>query len=265
MFLIIYLWLTFFINSLFLTFLISILATCVLNYAWMYFVYRRKKVKNRTRAQTQHLNQVMLQLKFMTHAATLAFFTRAFKEKFKVPTIEQPPTETPQPTPTARAYFNRIAIQNNETKSNFFPLFHINISKEDIIACLNKCKPGERCVIAAYDFDIALMAFFESLDIDIVFMDAARIYDELLEPTKTFPRIVIQEKKSVRLTLRRLGALMFTRKKVKGYIFVGIIILLTSLIIRPSIYYIVMATIVFGIALISLMRPAIPAREKIWG
>jgi len=243
-FLIVFLWASYFMSSFLMTFLVAILVTCLANYLWMLWAYRRRRAKNLSRVSQQRIAKIMLQFKFMTSAATLAFFGRVFE---------------------AKAMHNRIVVERGGVRYNFFPLFHVEPTQETIIACLQKCGVGEKCVVAAHAFDGADRAFFESLDVDVVFMDGARVYDELLEPKKLFPKTLVTEKASVRLTLRRLGALVFSRKKVKSYIFVGVVVLLTSLIIRPSLFYIIMTTIIFGMALISFLRPSLGTREKVFG
>ena len=253
-FLIVYLWASYFISSFFITFLVALLVTLVANYAWMFWVYRRRRAKNQTKAQIDNMNKVMLQFKFMTQATTISFFAQVFNS-----------TQPEEQTYKVNVYSNKITIEKNDTIYNFFPLFHTNPTKEQVIECLNNCNPGEKCVVAAYQLDAEVTAFFQALDIDIVLMPGERIYQELLEPTEIFPKILIQEKKSIRLSFKRLGAIMFARKKVKSYIFVGIIILFTSMIIRPTIYYIVMATLIFGLALISFLRGSLPSKEKVFG
>ena len=52
--------------------------------------------------------------------------------------------------------------------------------------------------------------------------------------------------------LQNLKRLVFQRRKVKNYIFLGVIILLMSFIVRFNIFYIIFATIMFSFALISL-------------
>jgi len=64
-----------------------------------------------------------------------------------------------------------------------------------------------------------------------------------------------------RIALREMRDKAFQRRKVKPYIFYGVIVLLTSFIVRLNIYYVIFSTILFLFALISLYGDTIARRN----
>jgi uncharacterized membrane protein len=48
-----------------------------------------------------------------------------------------------------------------------------------------------------------------------------------------------------------LKIIVFNRRRIRGYIFTGIVIFLSSFIVRFNIYYIVISTVLFSLALIT--------------
>ena len=249
-FLIAYLWASYFFPGFWFTFLVAFLITCLVNWAWMLFTYRKKRNKDKRTASQEHQNKVMLQLKFMQQKDVIELFYNALKSKY--------PPEPEQDGSGKKS----LAILNANDRIIFYdkyldfsPLFHKEVTIEDVIECIHKTSKTHKTVVAAWEYPPHVKQFFESLDLDLVLMDGGQVYSEILEPAKVFPELVIQQKKSTRLTLRQLRDTVFARRKVKGYVFVGVIILITSIIIRPTLYYVLFSTLVFGMALGSFFRP----------
>ncbi|MCL2850826.1 MAG: hypothetical protein FWE01_00485 [Firmicutes bacterium] len=270
LFLIFYLWGTFFINGFFLTFLIAFLLTCIVNYAWFFFAIKRKKKITLTREELDHADKVILNLEFMTKQETLVLFYGALKKKFLIKDLNQ----TQHKEPDIQIHHDKISINSyrgdslapadTESPVNIFSMFHKDVTKQDIVNAIANTKTGAKTVILAKIVPTELKLFFERLNCSPIFIEAEQAYSEILKPTQTFPQFKIEVKKSTRLTLRQLRTIAFQRRKAKGYILVGILVLATSFIVRPSIFYVVMATIIFGMAAISFFRGGTPNKGKLW-
>jgi len=303
LFLIFYLWGTFFLSGFFMIFLVSFLLTCVVNYAWFFFAIKRKKKKTLTLAEQEHADKVLLQLEFMTTAQSLVLFYGALKKKFlihrrdlgEVPALSGATGESACVSlaeyyssgstsgsrskaeeskvaslrshqavqPIIEIMPDKIFLKTEEHNAYIFSLFHKDVTKQDVVNCIALTKVGAKTVIFAKSFPLELRMFFERLNCAPVFLDGESVYTTLLKPTQTYPQFNIEVKKSARMTLRQLRQLMFQRRRAKGYIFIGILILVTSLIVRPSIYYIILATIVFGLAVASYFRPS-KTQDVLW-
>ena len=225
-----YLWMSFYLRSLILVFCISFLIMLVVNYVFILLGKRKKSRAALTRKQHQHMNQIMLQLKFTSRENARKLFGRAFSVLGKdVPT--------------------------------FYPLFNINVTTADIIKCMRYARKGTTIYIASESFTSDVIAFAASLDRDIKLLDGHTVYSQILCPADIFPEITVGLKSKKRLTLSELRQIIFTRAKVRPYIIIGLVILLTSFIVRFNIYYIIVATVLFSFALVSLF--AVNSRHDI--
>ena len=220
-FILAYLWLSFYLKSIFLIFLISFVIMMAVNYLFILLKRRKSTRAQLTRKQQEHMHAVMLQLKFMSREKARALFKKAF------------------------------IVLGKEVK-NFYPLFNTEVATADIIKCLRYAKKDGAVYIASEKFSPDVIAFAKALQKEIVLLDAAAVYEQILSPADTFPEVTVELKTRQKMTWQELRQIVFQRAKVRPYIIIGVVILLTSFIVNFSIYYIVVATIVFSFALISL-------------
>lgn len=241
-FIIAYLWLSFYIRNLFLVFLLSFAIAFFVNYIFGLF-QRRKNIRNRlNRDQQNHMRQIVLQLKFLSLREAIALLSTAFLKLY--PDAEK-----------NKILQKKLVLQNNDKKLNIFPMFDKEPTTADIIAAINQTAKDHTTVIAANFFHPSITSFVSALDKNVRLMTAEDVYTQILSPSQVFPEIAVQFKSKKRLTFEQLKKMMFSRAKVRPYITIGIVILLTSLIVRFNFYYIIIATILFSFALISLFKP----------
>ena len=70
---------------------------------------------------------------------------------------------------------------------------------------------------------------------------------------KAYRRDLKRRGRNFRRSLRALCDVVFSKKRVKPYIFYGVVLVLTSFLVKFSIYYVVFSTILFAFALISFI------------
>lgn len=222
-FIIAWLWISFYVRSFILILLMSTAITLAVEFVLSFVSKRRNHKHIKTKKEREHMKQVILQLKFMTKIQTQALFKKAFP------------------------------------KLNIKSLFHTTPTEYDIIACIKSAKKNSKLIITAEFFPPSVMAFSRSLDVNLVLLDSESVYTQILAPTGNFPEIKIQTKKqSPRKTIREIKTLVFNRTRTKSYVITGVVIMVSSLIIRLHLYYIIIATIVFALALSSYFSPRVP-------
>jgi len=220
-FLLAYLWLTFYIRNIILVFIIAFCFAMLVNYLFM-LLGRRKSAKRALSLKEQkHVREVTLQLKFMTRENVRILFKHAFDV-----------LEKPLPA--------------------IFPLFNKDVTTADVITILRRTRKASTIFIAAERFSPEITVFVNALDRDVKLLDARAVYENILKPADTFPEIKVELKSKKKLTWRQLRDLVFARTKARPYIIIGVVILLTSFIVRFNIYYIAVATVVFSFAIASL-------------
>jgi len=225
-FLLVYLWVSFFVRGFVLTFLAAFLITALINAGIMFIQSKRKDRRTRTRAKLDHMERVLWQFKFMSPLDTAKLIHDALVKK-----------------------------QSNTENFSIFTSLHKQINEDEIIGALNQTEATKKTIIIAQSFPPELRSKFNVLKLDLHLVDFEALYDELLEPTNTFPTLTIEKNTNKKFNWKEFQNMFFTRKKAKSFVFVGVFILLSSFIVRPSIYYIIIATVVFGIAIVGFIRP----------
>ena len=225
-FLIAYLWASFYIRGFALSFIAAFLVTCLVNAGIMFVQNKRQTRKTRTRERVEHMQKIALQFKFLTPAQSLALVEEGID-----------------------------ILGKDISGQSIHTYLHKPVTEADIIEAIYKTSTGKKTVVIAQDFPPELKVFFAGLKIDLELVNFEVLYDELLDKTQTFPPITIEKSENKKLRWREIHRLFFNRRKAKSFLVVGIFILLTSFIVRPSLYYIIIATIVFGIAIIGFFLP----------
>ena len=223
-------------------FILAFIITCIINYGFYLLLRRKNKKKRLTKEQQEHLRKVTLQLKFLTKSKSLNLFKTAFIKLY-------PDAQTIKLTT------KKVNIITDDKNINFFPMFSQEITIADVINCLKYTNKDSMCYIASENFSPAVVAFALTLEKPVKLLDARVVLEKLLAPTETYPDITVELKTKKRLTWEYIKTATFARTKIKTYIILGLIILATSFIVRFNIYYIIIATLLFSFALISLFAP----------
>jgi len=218
-FIVAWLWASFYIRGFVLILLTSTAITLAVNFLFSLLSKRRNTTRSVSKQQRAHAAQVILQLKFMTQTQVHTLFKKALP---------------------------KLSIKS---------LFHTTPTEHDIIKCVKAAHSG-KVIIAAETFPPVVAAFARNLDANIILLDAEAVYAQVLSPAETFPEIKIQTKKATpKRTLVEIKRMVLGRHRTKSYIITGAIILVSSLIVRLHIYYIIFATIVFALAISSYFSP----------
>ena len=224
-FVIAFLWVSFYVRDFIVQFLISSIITVIANYLISFLLSKRLKRKITTREHLQHMQKTILQLKFMTPTEVQKLFRAALADK------------------------ENIKIHS---------LFHKTPTEEDIIKIIKKNKSTDttsKIYIAAETFTPQLLLFTRTLNLNIVLLNGEQVYNQILNPKQIYPKTIIEPNKKAKVTMRELREMMFARNKTKPYIITAMIILVTSFIVSFSIYYIIVATLIFGMSLASHLSP----------
>ena len=253
-FLISYLWIGYYVRAAWAVFLLSFGITATVNTLFWWAGTRKNTRITLTREKREHMRRVILQLKFMSLSQTLLLFKRAFMENAK--------EKAPQNEIKKLAKKLVLSVEANSPNKivNFFPLFHKEVNVAEVISCINSTAADATTWIASESFPPAIHTFIRTLKNPVHLIDGETAY-EILAKSQTFPELTVRISTKKRPTLREINDLIFSRVRFRNYVIMGTVILLTSFIVRFNIYYIIIATIVFGLALVSLLakpkRPVI--------
>jgi len=244
-FIVAYLWLSFYLKEIVAVFLISFCIMFLVNCFFYFLTRRRTALAALNRKEQEHLRQVTLQLKFQSRMSTLDLLKTAFEKLEK----------------NVKTTQKKVIIKKEDSKINIFPLFNTTPTVDDVIACVKATTRDTQTVIFADSFSPEVSAFAKTLDLPITMLSSAEVYKQVLLPADVFPEILVKTKSKARLTLAALKQMAFHRSKFRSYVFIALVIFATSFIVRFSIYYLIISTVLFSFALISLF--ALPSKSEI--
>lgn len=238
-FIIAYLWLSYVVNNWLIVIVLSALIAFAVNGVIVIFTRRRNSANKQTKEQAEHMRKTVLQLKFLKPQQILTLFKTALCQKG-----------------TCTLTTRKLTIKKDTAPQiELFTLFHKDPTVADIIECLNAANKKGVVSIASEKFNPHVTAFVASLKTDIKLLDGAYVYREILSPSKTFPEISIETKTNARRTFAQLKKTMLSPERTKGYMLTALVIFATSFLVKFSLFYIIVATAVFTLSIISHFGP----------
>lgn len=128
---------------------------------------------------------------------------------------------------------------------------------EDFIKLFSKIKIlGKKTLIfLCYTFDAKDKIFAQNLEgISVKIVEKKDIYESLFVPSNTFPEKLFEMKKNAKLKFKQVMQMSFSRDKAKKYFLSGLLVFFCSLIVRRSIFYVLMSSVMFCFAIVSLTK-----------
>ena len=152
-----------------------------------------------------------------------------------------------------------IIIMNNEKERILlYPFLKLDSLTPQDIVNINKISQREnsnKVIISCFDYTKECLIFIRNFEKTILLLNKDETYALLFKEYQFFPEISNQYKKTSNLSFRDLIAYSFNRSRTKGYFFSAIILFITSFFVHINIYYCSIATLLLLFALISYINP----------
>ncbi|MBO5022101.1 MAG: hypothetical protein J6C53_01280 [Clostridia bacterium] len=236
-----FIWLRFYLNSLWLAIGISVAITLVV--LWILGAINKKrgvkanlKIKEKEEAENMFLS-------LLTDESPLSFFLNLAKSRHK----------------NSKMIDDMILIEEEENENTILvPFIRLSpLSPDDINQILKKCSSfsASKIVITCNEYDKVCNSFIKNFTKDIVLIDKFETYALLYKEYDFYPEITQQYKKPKKLTFKDILASAFNRSKTKSYLFCAMVFLVSSLWIKMNVYYCIMSSLLLLFALISFINP----------
>lgn len=238
-FFIVLIWARYFISSLWLGLLVSLIVTIFIELAIKFLQKRTNTAKNLKLQEKEEAENMFLSL--CTSSTPLNFFYELAKTKHK-----------------AVKKGKYILIEHEEDIVALIPILSFSpLQSDDLLPFISLAKKNnwKKIVVVCGEVDRNTNSFAKNFDIEILLLDKYNSYSNLYKPYDFFPTITMKYKKDKKLAFKDLIAYSFNRGRTKGYLFSAFILFLSSLLIRPSIYYCIVASLLLLFALISYTNP----------
>lgn len=238
-FMISFIWTRFFLNSIWLSLLISLGITVLFEIIHRYFQRKSKSKSNLKLKEKEDAENIFFSL--ATSSDYLKFYEEMLKTRHN--NVERKKTY--------------LIIKKEEENTVLFPFLKLNILKpEHMIEIIKNINPNksDKITIICHEYDKDAISFLKNFDYNIILLDRFESYS-LYKEYEFFPKITQEYKKEARLTFKDLLSFAFNRSRTKGYLISSFILFTTSFFVQINVYYCVIATLLLLLALISYINP----------
>lgn len=150
-----------------------------------------------------------------------------------------------------------LISQADKSKIAIYPILKFSpINKDDITKIMLSIKNCQKVIIVCGEYEKDCPSFAANFDQKVILLDKEESYANLYKPYDFYPDITIEYKKQAKLTFRDLLAFSFNPARTKGYLISASIIFLSSFLVRASLYYCVIASLLLVAALVSYSNVA---------
>ena len=155
---------------------------------------------------------------------------------------------------TATKKTNYIIFESNGEKNVLFPYYKYDkMTIQDLVFVYEKVKKlsVNKIIICTNDVDQKTKELVSKLPIKFIILNKYETYENIMKKYDFFPNSILNIDDSTKLTFKNFLAYSFNKKRAKGYIFSSIILLISSLFVKSTIYYLVFSSILLLMAIFS--------------
>lgn len=149
------------------------------------------------------------------------------------------------------------ATTNNPTTVLFADFSFEGLTVSRFMQIYNKVKKEKptKIVVVCKSVDKALPAFVANFSEKILLLDEYQTYQSLYKLYDCFPEISHRYATAKKMAFKDFMAFSFNKSRTKGYLFSALVLIISGLFIRPTIYYCIVASLLVVFALISQFNP----------
>lgn len=132
----------------------------------------------------------------------------------------------------------------------------------DIYLAVKKEKATKIVVCCKEISDKNLISFSQNFDEKFMFLDVYQTYEKLFKFYDFYPEITRKYKTEKKIVFNDLIAHSFNKNRTKGYLFSALILILSSVFIRTTLYYCIVASMLVIFAIVSQFNPYFNTKKE---
>ena len=151
-----------------------------------------------------------------------------------------------------------IIFEKDNKKMILFPYYKYNkLLVEDIIYIYNKIKTikCDKVILCINDITEQVKKVAMKLPIKFVIFNKYEAFEKFMKKYDMYPTETFNFDENQKLTFKSLLEISLNRRKARGYIFASIILLISGLFVRVTVYYLIMSSILLLLAIFSYINP----------
>ncbi len=243
-----FVWCRYFIDNLWLSLIATIFLTLTIDLTINFVKNKRQKKKNIYKEEDEKIQQYINTFIFSEDNFSVNFFYELAKIKHQ-----------------AQKKNKYIEIVNTNKKIILFPYFiYRDFNTDDLVLVYNKTKKEmpSRLIICTNTIDNNAIKLAQKLPLDVYILDGNQVYEKLLKKYNYFPYLT-KLKSETKIGFKEILSYALNKKRTKGYFIASVILLLSSFFVPYKIYYVVMATLLLILSLVSFSNPKYNKIENI--
>ena len=248
-FLIFFVWIRYMIRSLWIAMLISSLCTIGI-YAILFILSRKKKIKLGLKIkEKESAENIFLSLCF--DSSPMDFFLKmASKRHHNI-------------TKHKKYLTIEYKLENVKTILWFDGSFEgLTVPRLCEIYDHIKKEKATKIVVCCYEIsDKNLSSFLRTFEEKIVILDRYQTYEKLYKLYDCFPQVTKTYPKEKATAFKDMLGYTFNKKRTKNYLFSALILILSGLFVRVTIYYCIIASLLIVFAIISQFNSSFNAKN----
>lgn len=249
-FLIVFVWIRYFVDSFWLSVLFSLLATFLVDMLYMFFKSKKQNKINIKKEEQDAINNYTNTFIYSDQKYNVDFFYKLCAKNYN-----------------AIKKSKYIIISHPQTNVVLYPIFlYRDLSIDDVIACYNNVRheKPKRIVICTNKYNSDLEKFVNSLNVEVIILDKEQTYYSLLKKYDIYPKITKIEN-SQKITFKQFVRLALNKKRAKAYFISALFLLFSSFFVPYKIYYLIFSTILLILCFLCLFSYKFnkPAPQKI--
>lgn len=242
-FLLCFVWLRYIFKKLWLASLLSILISAAVWLTIWLFKQKKSKLKGLKLKEKEDAENMFLSLACAN--SPMDFFEKLAQKKHQ--------------NVTKHKKYIVITHEKEKVKTllYFSPSFDgLNVAKfMEIYGQIKKEKASKIVICCKCVADKQVFSFIENFDEKFLIFDEYMTYQKLYKFYDCYPEMTHKYKKEKRLVFKDFLAYSFNKKRTKGYLFSALILILSGLFVRASIYYCIIASLLVVSAIICQFNP----------
>ena len=243
-----FVWCRYFIDNLWISLVATIFLTIIIDLTINFVKNKRQKKKNTYKEEDEKIQQYINTFIFSEDNFSVNFFYELAKIKHQ-----------------AQKKNKYIEVVNTNKKIILFPYFiYRDFNSDDLVLVYNKTKKemSSRLIICTNTIDNNAIKLAQKLPLDVYILDGNQVYEKLLKKYNYFPYLT-KLKSETKIGFKEILSYALNKKRTKGYFIASVILLLSSFFVPYKIYYVVMATLLLILSLVSFSNPKYNKIENI--
>ena len=263
LFLLCFVWTRYVFRKLWLSVVLSLFIATII-YVILWFLGQKKsnkqglKLKEKADAEDMYLSLVCQNKPIDFFANILAKqYEKIDKHPDYVTYIQNKSADKQKPTKNSQNESLKSLEKYEKTVLYFDNSFDgLNVSKFlKIYNKLKKEKAEEIIIICKEINDKQVFSIYQNFKEKFVILDQYQTYQKIYKPNQTYPEIEVKCKNEKKMVFKDFVSYSFNKNRTKGYLFSAFVLILSSLFVRATIYYCIIASILVVFALVSQFNP----------